>query len=216
MRRTRLGARALRESGSIRHRPSSPDLPETRRPGGPEGAGPDDRSPAKWHGLRVFLSWLVRLRGSPEAIALGVATGTFVAFTPTIGIQTFLALVLATLVGGNRPACLAPVWITNPVTIPPIFAFTYWLGSHFGSGPPPGAVARMLGETVKRLGAGDYLGMHEEILVFAALGRDVFVPLWIGGAIVGGVAAAVAYGLTLRAVHGFRSRRRHRRHPDDA
>lgn len=161
--------------------------------------------------LRRFLIWLVRLRGSPEAIALGVATGTFVAFTPTIGVQSFLALLLATLLGGNRPACLVPVWITNPLTIPPIFAFTHWLGSFFWRGPSSGSVTETLAETVRRLGAGDYLGMHEELLVFATLGRDVFAPLWIGGVIVGGAAAGVAYLLTLRAVRGYRSRRARRR-----
>jgi uncharacterized protein (DUF2062 family) len=60
-------------------------------------------------GLRRFLRWLVLLRGSPEALGRGMAIGTVVAFTPTLGIQIPLALFLTTIANANRPISIVPV-----------------------------------------------------------------------------------------------------------
>ena len=65
--------------------------------------------------FRILRS-VVRLRGSPRAIAGGLAIGVFVAFMPTRGFQMLFAAFLATLFGANRPAAVLPVWITNPAT----------------------------------------------------------------------------------------------------
>ena len=52
---------------------------------------------------RSVIKWLVRLRRSPRAIAGGFALGTFVAFTPTMGIQFVIVFFLATILNLNRP-----------------------------------------------------------------------------------------------------------------
>lgn len=158
--------------------------------------------------------WLVRLRGSPHAIARGVALGILVAFTPTIGVQTLLALGLATLLNANRPAAAAPVWLTNPVTIPPVYAFTYYLGSFFWPGPDRSDVARLMRDAAHELQSLDFLALGARLQLFIDLGIDVFVPLMIGGLLTGGLIAAVAYPLTLRLVIELRGRRiRNRRAP---
>lgn len=76
------------------------------------------------------LTGIVALPGAPHAIALGAAIGTFIAFTPTLGLQLVLAAALAYLCRASAPAALAAVWITNPLTAAPIYAATYQLGSH--------------------------------------------------------------------------------------
>ena len=164
-----------------------------------------------WPRLRRFLNWLIRLRGSPQAIARGVAIGMIVAFTPTIGFQTLIALGVATLLNANRPVSIVPTWLTNPFTIPPVYAFTYYLGSFFWPGPEPATVTRVMRAAAKELESLDFLAFRKQLGVFLDLGLDVFMAMWIGGLIVGMIAAAIAYPLTLRTVVRLRERRDRRR-----
>jgi uncharacterized protein (DUF2062 family) len=156
---------------------------------------------------RDRLEWLVRLRGSPRAIAGGVAIGLVVAFSPTIGFQTLLALGIATLLNASRPAAIVPVWVTNPVTIPPIYAFTYYVGSFFWPGAGAQAVTRAIADAAAELNALGFLALRAQLDVFLGLGADVLVPMTIGGLVVGSAAAAVAYPFTLYAVTALRARR---------
>jgi len=68
-----------------------------------------------------------------QKTAAGMAIGTFVAFTPTLGFQMILATILAFVLRVNIPAAIMAVWITNPVTIPIIypleFKLGYWISS---------------------------------------------------------------------------------------
>lgn len=54
--------------------------------------------------------------------------GTFVAFTPTMGVQMVIAGVAALLLRVNIPASLAACWITNPLSAPVIYGLEYQLG----------------------------------------------------------------------------------------
>lgn len=166
---------------------------------------------ARLHRTRRLLRWLLRLRGSPEAIARGLAIGLVVAFTPTIGFQTVLSLGLATLLDANRPISIVPGFLTNPVTIPPVYAFTYYVGSFLWPGPEAGRVADAMRGVARELSALDALALRAQLEVFVGLGIDVFMPMMIGGLLVGGLLAAVAYPLTVRLVVDLRGRRARRR-----
>lgn len=130
-----------------------------------------------------------------------------VAFTPTIGFQVVMALGIATLLNANRPVSIVLTWITNPLTIPPVYAFTYYLGSFFWPGPEPASVGRAVRDAARELESLDLLAFRAQLEVFLALGLDVFAAMWIGGLIVGACAAAIAYPLTLRTVMRLRERR---------
>jgi hypothetical protein len=147
--------------------------------------------------LRKLCRWLILLPGSPESISLGLAIGVFVAFTPTIGIQILLAGMLATLLSANRPAALLPVWITNPVTIAPLFGFTYVVGRWFLPGPLDDHAGEVLRTVVWRLQRQDFWNLSDPLNAILSLSRDVFIPLWIGGLLVGLVAAVAVYFPTL-------------------
>mgnify|MGYP000267585165 CR=1 FL=1 len=59
-----------------------------------------------------------------RTLARGVAVGVFVGLTPTIGIQTLLMLIGCVAIRGNFPAAFLVSWISNPVTLGPLyFAF---------------------------------------------------------------------------------------------
>jgi uncharacterized protein (DUF2062 family) len=57
----------------------------------------------------------------------------------------------------------------------------------------------------------DFLALRGQLDVFLALGVDVFVAMWIGGLVVGSIAAAITYPITLRTVETLRARRSKRR-----
>ncbi len=63
-----------------------------------------------------------------RALAGGLALGLFVAFTPTIPLQMLLAAVGAYYFRFNLPIALAACWVTNPVTMGPIYLACWKLG----------------------------------------------------------------------------------------
>ena len=64
-----------------------------------------------------------------RSVAGGVATGLFVCFLPMPG-HMILAALAAIRFRVNLPLAVILVWITNPVTMPPIFYLAYKLGSY--------------------------------------------------------------------------------------
>ena len=157
------------------------------------------------------LRWLVSLRGSSHAIAGGLAIGVFVAFTPTVGFQMLLAASLATLTGANRPAAILPVWITNPATIVPIFLFAYRTGSLLSPGPHPSEVRVLLTGAVRQIREHGLLELTDQFGELVKLGIDVFVPLLIGGTLLGLAAAVPVYVASLQMIQSYRKQRRRRK-----
>jgi uncharacterized protein (DUF2062 family) len=82
--------------------------------------------------LRLFGS---RLRNrelwhlSRNSVAGAVSVGLFCACVPVPG-QMVLAAGAAVLLGYNLAIAVVSVWITNPITAPPIFFAAYKLGAH--------------------------------------------------------------------------------------
>ena len=54
--------------------------------------------------------------------------GTLLAFFPIPG-QSVVGALIAMWLRCNLPITIAFVWLTNPVTIPPVFFFTYKVGT---------------------------------------------------------------------------------------
>lgn len=63
-----------------------------------------------------------------HSAAGGVAIGLFVAFIPLPG-QMLIAALVAILLRLNLPLAVVFVWLSNPVTIPPIFYLCYRTGA---------------------------------------------------------------------------------------
>lgn len=62
------------------------------------------------------------------SVAWGVSVGLFVAFIP-VPFQMPLAAALAILIGCNLPISVVVVWVSNPVTMAPMFFAAYKLGA---------------------------------------------------------------------------------------
>ena len=70
-----------------------------------------------------------------HSVAMAVALGLFTAFVPIPG-QTVLAVAGAILFGCNLPIAVVVVFVSNPVTMPPLFFTAYKLGAWLLSETP--------------------------------------------------------------------------------
>lgn len=67
--------------------------------------------------------WHINRRSAAGAFGVGL----FMMYMPPIG-QMFMAAAAAIVLRVNLPISVALVWITNPLTIPPMFYFAYLVG----------------------------------------------------------------------------------------
>lgn len=88
--------------------------------------------------LQIFGDWL----HDPDlwhlnrrSVAGAFAVGLFFAWMP-VPFQMVLAAGAAIVIGTNLPLSVVLVWITNPVTIPPMFYFAYIVGTWIVGEPP--------------------------------------------------------------------------------
>jgi len=75
--------------------------------------------------------WHLNRKSVPRAFLVGI----FCAFLP-IPMQMLVAAVLALICRSNLPISVGLVWLTNPLTMPPIFYFTYLVGTSLLGTPP--------------------------------------------------------------------------------
>jgi uncharacterized protein len=130
---------------------------------------------------------LRRLQGDPRKIAWGMALGVFIGVTPTIPFHMLSALALSHLFRLSRVAAVMGVWISNPVTVPPFYYFSFKIGkillypNHDLSLPPSFDLREIL-----------------------RLGWEVNLALQTGGVILALPFSVAAYFLTLWAINRYR------------
>ena len=83
-------------------------------------------SPRQW---RQWLAMLVSRDESPWRMALALAIGVFISFTPFWGFQTLMAVLIATVARLNVPLTLAGTWLNLPWFAPFVYAGAVWIGS---------------------------------------------------------------------------------------
>ncbi len=81
--------------------------------------------------LRYRARQLMRISGSPHAIAAGVAAGIFASFSPLFGFHYLIAAGLALVLGGSILASAAVTTLANPLTLPLFWAASYETGALF-------------------------------------------------------------------------------------
>ncbi len=137
-------------------------------------------------------------RGSPEAIAGGFSLGLFLALTPTVGVQIVVAVFLATIFKLSRPAALIAVMVTNPLTIPPLFTFNYWVGSRVFDGPSVREVYGYFLKITGQMARLDFWEVGAQLKIFLQAGREMLLPLIVGSLAVASVSALLSYILLAR------------------
>jgi len=157
---------------------------------------PDHESIRNHRHLRMFGRllhdpnlWHMNRRSVSGAFAVGL----FWAFIP-MPFQMIAAAATAIPARVNLPISVALVWITNPLTMPPIFYFSYLVGTW------------VLGEQAQP----SKFEMSLERIADSFM--HIWQPLYLGSVICGLIAAALGYGLMrglwrLHIVNHIKSRR---------
>ncbi len=139
--------------------------------------------------LKAFYLRVRSLQGDPHYVAMGMAVGVFVAFTPTIPFHTILTIVLAFAFKGSKPAALIGSWLNNPLTFPVFYYGSYKLG------------VLLLGHAIP-------INLkYDDIRGLMAHGWDVAVAMIAGGALLGILPAVGTYFLTFQLFRGIRAHR---------
>ena len=126
--------------------------------------GPRLQEPSLWH---------INRRSCSGGIALGV----FCAFVP-VPFQMVLAAVIAIWIRVNILVAVPMVWISNPLTMPPIFYLCYLVGAQILRTPPD-----------------DFAFEPSLAWLFAELGA-IWQPFLLGCLVLGLVTSLAAFMLT--------------------
>jgi len=145
--------------------------------------------------LRYFWLKLRRLQDNPQKLAWGMALGVFIAMTPTIPLHTIMALTLAPLLRVSVVTAYMGIWVSNPLTLAPLYYLAYEIGRRF-------------------LFRGDHLVLPQTLDLHAVL--DLVwrggLALQLGGLILAVPSGLAAYFLTLWALRRYRRQRPSKRH----
>ncbi len=156
---------------------------------------------------RFFIYRVLHVDDTPHRIALGVAIGIFVTWTPTIGLQMVLTVALAALLRANKVVGVPFVWISNPLTLVPIYGPNHWLGTKILGRNYNFDQLRPFVEAVT--GGGNWFERFHA--AWNAM-WSIFTELWLGSVVVGGALAIVTYFAIRYAVVRYR-RYWHDKHP---
>ena len=109
-----------------------------------------------------------------RSVSGAFAVGLFWAFIP-IPMQMVLSAATAIPARVNLPISVALVWITNPLTIPPMFYFNYLVGTWILGNPPQQIEFELTVEWLTESMA------------------SIWQPLYLGSLICGTIAATIGY-----------------------
>lgn len=160
----------------------------------------------------VIVNRILGLNDTPHRIAWGVFLGFLVAFTPTVGLQMIIYVLVASLLRANKLSGIPPIWLTNPVTVVPVYYVCWRVGAFvLGTDDDPERGERIIASLVgaeagfrwARLLEGEF--WSELGATMWALGAE----LWLGGFIVGATLGGLAYPLTHWGVRAYRRARSH-------
>jgi uncharacterized protein (DUF2062 family) len=155
--------------------------------------------------LRYIYLRLIRLRGDPHELALGMAFGIFTGMLPIIPLHTVVAVALALAFRASKITAAVGTWICNPVTIYPV----YWYGYKFGLfilGFDRNAKA--LSPVIETIRNEEFLHMITAIL---SAGGKVAAAFLMGGFTLGIIWAVPSYFIFLYLFKAFITWRKSRK-----
>ncbi len=101
---------------------------------------PDPHKITQSKSLRIFGKWLHEpnlWHMNRKSVSLAFMVGFFVMWIP-LPSQMIIATAAAILIRCNLPISVALVWLTNPITMPPMFYAAYLTGNWLLGLPPNG------------------------------------------------------------------------------
>lgn len=143
--------------------------------------------------LKDQIRRILGLSDTPHRTAVAFALGIFIAFSPILGLHTFLAFFLAWAFRLNRVAVLFGALVNNPWTFTPITITSTWFGIEL---------------CCKEM---NIPKIDWEALTFSTLGSQLkayLLPFVLGSTVLGIIFAVLAYFLMYGLVLQYRKMRR--------
>lgn len=143
----------------------------------------------------------------PHRLALGIAIGVFVTFTPLIGFQMVLSVFLAWLLRANKIVGVPIVWLSNPFTMIPIYYPCYVVGCKVTGTPVVSDDWRSIQGDWQQLLQEPTTRWVDKVRFWWDSLVDFMGPLWVGCMVVAAVSGVLAYYISLYTIHNYRMRR---------
>ena len=167
--------------------------------------------------LDYFIHRVKRIPDTPHKIAIGIATGVFCSFTPFFGLHFFLAAFVAYIFKGNIVAALFGTFFGNPVTWPFIASFSVKLGQII-LGYPVTNFETFLDHFVEASdatiqGVKSLFGYGEsDWALLYGFFRELFLPYFIGGFVLGLIAALFTYFVFRPIIYAYKVTRKKKKY----
>ena len=167
--------------------------------------------------LDYFIHRVKRIPDTPHKIAVGIATGVFCSFTPFFGLHFFLAAFVAYIFKGNIVAALFGTFFGNPVTWPFIASFSVKLGQII-LGYPVTNFETFLEHFVEAYdatiqGVKSLFGYGEsDWALLYSFFRELFLPYFIGGFVLGLIAALFTYFVFRPIIYAYKVTRKKKKY----
>ena len=148
--------------------------------------------------IKKYYLMLIRAKGTPHSIALGIALGLFAGTAIPLG-QMILALILAFIFRANKVFALAATFITNPYTTPFLYTFLCWLG------------AKVIGFNLTFFEIKEALKdlvVSFDLNAILKLGNKLILSYLVGGTIFGIVLGIVSYFVSKKMIILHRKRKK--------
>jgi hypothetical protein len=143
--------------------------------------------------LRSALRNLLNLNDPPERTALAFAIGTFIGFSPLLGLHTILAALVSVVWRLNKLAILTGSFLSNPWTIAPIVGASWAIGRLIIGSPP----VELPQASMSALFTAEFWRL------IAEQWRQL-LPFAVGATILSIVSAAISYPLILYILRNYR------------
>lgn len=132
-----------------------------------------------------FLYTLLTERSSPARLGVAVGVGIFSGTLPFLGIQSFIAVFLATVFKLNRLVTLTASWIATPILAPLLYFFSIETGEYLLHGAfIPLSIEEVKGMTIS----------------------SFFASWLIGSLIIGTAAGLLSFIITYKGISLFRKK----------
>ena len=167
--------------------------------------------------VRFFKYRVLHIDDSPHRIALGLAIGLFVAFSPIVGVHLPLVIIFAMLLRANKFTALTSVWVCNIFTMAFIYYPSYLVGWAIcgifreTQAHTPGEVGEMF---AKLFSFSSIMSVFYESRFWVSLWnmfKAIGLELTIGGTILGTAAAVAGYFGCIHFIKWHRKLNPHKR-----
>ncbi len=168
--------------------------------------------------FRYFEYKVLHIEDSPHKIALGLAIGLLVGWTPLLGLHIFMALGLSLLFRANKFAAFVSIWISNIFTFFIIYYPSYVFGRfvlNIFAEDRTTSRQQVTDALNKLLSPGNMMTgffTKEYWQHFWVLSKTIGPELWIGTSLIGGFVAVCGYLACIKIIKSHRAKNPHRRY----